>query len=59
MGSAQVQIFQILTARDQLESTGIGLTLVKKIVESYGGEVWVESTVGEGSTFAFTLLKGS
>jgi PAS domain S-box-containing protein len=51
------KIFQTLTARDQFESTGIGLTLVKKIVEWYGGKIWVESTLGEGSTFLFTLPK--
>ncbi len=49
------KIFQTLQARDQFESTGVGLTLVKKIVEMYGGRVWVESKVGEGTTFFFTL----
>lgn len=48
-------IFQTLQPRDQVESTGIGLTIVKKIVETYGGKVWVESRLGEGSTFYFTL----
>ncbi|PKM77900.1 MAG: hypothetical protein CVU90_04075 [Firmicutes bacterium HGW-Firmicutes-15] len=48
-------IFQTLKPRDEFESTGIGLTIVKKIVEIYGGKVWVESKVGEGSTFHFTL----
>lgn len=49
------QLFQTLAPRDRVESTGVGLALVKKIVEMYGGEVWVESKVGEGSTFFFTL----
>ncbi|MEN6351961.1 MAG: ATP-binding protein, partial [Bacteroidales bacterium] len=48
-------IFQTLRARDEFESTGIGLTIVKKIVEMYGGKIWVESEVGQGSTFNFTL----
>jgi light-regulated signal transduction histidine kinase (bacteriophytochrome) len=51
------QIFQTLASRDDFESTGIGLTVVKKIVELYGGRVWVESKPGEGSTFFFTLPK--
>ncbi len=49
------KLFQTLAPRDRVESTGVGLALVKKIVEMYGGLVWVESTVGEGSTFFFTL----
>jgi PAS domain S-box-containing protein len=49
------QLFQTLAPRDRVESSGVGLALVKKIVEMYGGHVWVESTVGEGSTFFFTL----
>ncbi len=49
------QIFQTLTRRDEIENTGIGLSLVRKIVEAYNGKVWVESKPGEGSTFFFTL----
>lgn len=53
------QLFQVLTPRDQKESTGVGLALVKKIVELYGGRVWIESRPGEGSTFLFTLPKAA
>ena len=49
------QLFQTLNARDQVESTGIGLALVKKIVEGWGGRIWLESAVGAGSTFFFTM----
>lgn len=49
------QIFQTLHPRDQVESTGIGLTIVKRIVEMNGGRVWVESEVGKGSTFYVTI----
>ena len=49
------QIFQTLQSRDENESTGIGLSIVKKIVETHGGGIWVESELGKGTTFNFTL----
>ena len=48
-------IFQTLAPRDEIESTGIGLTIVKKIIETNGGKIWLESEIGKGSTFSFTL----
>ncbi len=51
------QIFQTLTARDELESTGIGLTVVKKIIDMAGGRITVESELGVGTAFFFTLPK--
>ncbi len=49
------KMFQTLTPRDEYENTGIGLSVTKKIVELYGGKIWVESKFGLGSTFFFTL----
>jgi two-component system, LuxR family, sensor kinase FixL len=51
------KIFQTLSPRDSVESTGVGLTITKKIIEFYGGKVWVQSKPGRGSTFFFTLPK--
>lgn len=51
------QLFQTLKQIDESESTGIGLTIVKKIIDTYGGKIWLESKPGYGATFFFTLPK--
>lgn len=51
------QLFQTLKPKDQSESTGIGLSLIEKIVTTWGGKIWLESEVGKGSSFIFTIPK--
>ncbi len=50
-------IFQTLQARDTHESTGVGLAIVKKIIETEGGTIRLQSSLGQGATFYFTWLK--
>lgn len=49
------KVFQVLEESE--DSTGVGLSIVKKVIDFYGGKVWLESEVGKGTTFYFTLPK--
>lgn len=47
--------YQTKSARDHMDGVGLGLNISKHIIETHGGAIWVESKIGQGSTFSFTL----
>ncbi|MBK7974775.1 MAG: PAS domain S-box protein [Deltaproteobacteria bacterium] len=51
------QPFQTLRPRDEVEGSGLGLALVRKILESHGGRIWLDRSTGRGTTFRFTWPK--
>jgi predicted ATPase/signal transduction histidine kinase len=51
------QLFQTLEPKDQHNNTGVGLSVVEKIINNWGGKIWLESELGQGCRFFFTLPK--
>ena len=51
------QIFQMLKPKDETDSTGVGLSLLKKITHNWGGDIWIKSKENEGCQFYFTIPK--
>jgi len=49
------EIFQRLHNKDEYSGTGIGLSISQKIIDKLGGKIWLESEIGKGSSFHFTI----